>query len=227
MKRNVAKTAKQCFLAVEGLFYLWFLTCDITGAGDSTLVKFAAIALVAFAGLFAGKTSNGRIVTKALLFTVCADVFLLLLNRYYALGVTLFLVVQLLYTLRLSPAGKRGLALLSRAIPAGFAFWVSAPYGLMIALPAAYIVWFALNLVDGLRQAAVRRERSAILFATGLLLFFCCDLCVGAHNLPSGILPGWMPGFAACAMWAFYLPSQLLILCSTSVWAEKSSPMKS
>lgn len=218
MKANLAKTAKRSFLAVEGLLYFWFLACDLCGVGDSTAVKFAAIALVTFAGLFAGNTPDGRIVSMALLFTVCADIFLLLLDRYYVLGVALFFVVQLVYTLRLAPAGKWGWAFVLRAVSAGFVATLSAPYGLMVALPAAYIVWFAINLMEGLRQALVQQTRSTILFAVGLLLFFCCDLCVGAHNLPLEILPTWMPSFAAVAMWAFYLPGQILILCSTPLW---------
>ncbi len=212
------KMAKRCFLAAEGALYLTFLACDGFGIGDSTYVKFTAIALVAFAGLFAGKTPDGRLTTAALLLTVCADVFLLLWNRWYAVGVALFFAVQVLYTLRLTQAEKRGRALVLRAVPAGLAAAVAAPYGLLTALPAAYIVWFAINLAAGLRQAAVRRGRKDILFAVGLLLFFCCDLCVGAHNLPPEVLPVWLPGFAAVAMWAFYLPGQILILCSTPIW---------
>ena len=46
------------------------------------------------------------------------------------------------------------------------------------------------------------------MFAIGLLLFTCCDICVGAWNL------GLLPGFTRIGMWLFYLPSQVLIVLS-------------
>ena len=61
--------------------------------------------------------------------------------------------------------------------------------------------------------AGSRQERKWLLFAAGLALFFCCDLCVGLHNLPSLGSAG-LHRFANVAMWGFYLPGQCLIRAS-------------
>ena len=53
------------------------------------------------------------------------------------------------------------------------------------------------------------RSSTAAIYAAGLILYFCCDLCVGLNNLtPSPI--------TNIAMWAFYLPGQVLIASSAN-----------
>lgn len=211
------RTAAICFLTLEGVFYALFLAGDLLRAYDTTWLKFFTIALVAAAGLLAGRERENRLTTAALLLTLAADVFLLVLDAHYLLGVTLFLIVQLLYTLRLAissgNAPKR--AVLARFAPALIAAAVALRYGMLTALPAAYIVWFAVNLADSIHLAAMRPNRHSVCFAIGLSLFFCCDLCVGAQNFPALVLPGWLTGFARVAIWGFYLPGQVLILAST------------
>ena len=210
------RAARLAFWGAEGVLWLWFLAWDATGAGNTTPVKFAAICLACLAALISAPRGRASALTAAALaVTVCADLFLLVWNTRYAVGVALFVGVQALYTLRLSPR-KPWKGLLLRALPALGAGLLLNRWGLLTALPGAYILWFALNLADALRQAAARRGREEILFALGLGLFFCCDLCVGAHNLPPALLPGWLPPFAALAMWGFYLPGQVLIV--SSVW---------
>ena len=203
----------KAFLAAEGALYALFMLGDIGGLWPGRLLKFAAIALVAAMGARAGR--QHRLTAAALGLTLLADVFLLLLNSAYAVGVALFLAVQGCYALRLAKRRGRYAGLLPRAVPALLAALLTAGRGVLVALPAAYICVFAVNLLDALWLAARGRERPS--FALGLLLFFCCDLCVGAYNLPAALLPGWLPGFAAVAMWGFYLPGQVLILASTGV----------
>ena len=83
-------------------------------------------------------------------------------------------------------------------------------------------------LVQGLYLVHIRRERGSWgwwpgslplgrgrgrLFVLGLVLFFCCDLCVGVHNAP-GLFPAGLTAFARVGMWLFYLPAQVLITLS-------------
>lgn len=54
-------------------------------------------------------------------------------------------------------------------------------------------------------------------FSAGLVLFVCCDLCVGLQNLsafPSRVRARRLFAFARVGMWLFYLPSQVLITLS-------------
>lgn len=211
------RAAAICFLSLESILYGLFLVGDLLHAYDTTWLKFSAIALVAAAGLIAGKGAENHLTAAALCLTLAADVFLLVLDAHYETGVALFLAVQLLYTLRLAASGgsKPWRTLATRILPALIAAAVALRFGALTTLSAAYIVWFAANLLDSFRLAAARPDRRRVCFAVGLALFFCCDLCVGAHNLPASALPAWLPGFAQIAMWGFYLPGQVLILAST------------
>lgn len=213
----VKRLATICFLTLVGILYILFLAGDLLCAYHTTWLKFTAIMLVAAMGFLAGKRRENRLITAALVLTLTADVFLLVLDAHYAFGIALFLAVQLLYTLRLAVCGGAApwRTVLARFVPALAVSAATAQYGVRITLPAAYIVWFAVNLADSIRLAAAKPERRSICFAVGLALFFCCDLCVGMYNLPDALLPLWLSGFARVAMWGFYLPGQVLILAST------------
>ena len=207
---------KKLFLAAAGALYAAFLTLDLLGV-YSTLsagLKYASIVLVLLAGLTALRTRDGKTVAAALLLTATADVFLLLLNRHYAVGILMFLCVQAVYTCRLCALGEVNLTLhlTVRAMLAGFAaLFAGARLGRLETLAAAYIVWFFMNLAHSVALAAQARTKRTLRFAAGLALFFLCDLCVGVHNLP----PNALSSFAGIAMWMFYLPGQVLIVLST------------
>ena len=209
------------FILTETILYLVFMGMDLAGVPGTEPVKFAAILLLALSALDFREPR----VSAALLFTAAADVFLLLLDRYYAAGIACFLVVQILYASRL--AGQRDdpsapspgvpdwlKAALSAA--AGLLACTSWGWGLTEGLAAAYIALFALNLLHACRLAAHAKQRRWTLFAIGLALFFCCDLCVGVHNMP-GFGSPVLQRFANVAMWGFYLPGQVLIRQSAYV----------
>ena len=209
------KRLRTIFLVLEALLYAAFLALDLTGgsAALSAGLKYAGIALVVLAGLTALRSRDGWIVFAALVLTAAADVFLLLLDAHYLAGVALFLCVQALYTERLCVMSgmNRTLHFTARAMLAGFAAaFVGKAFGRLEMLAAAYIVWFFMNLAHSVSIAAQTRTRRAVLFAAGLGLFFLCDLCVGVQNLPQSALSA----FANVAMWAFYLPGQVLIVLS-------------
>lgn len=203
-------------IVTETILYLTFLGMDIFGIGNSTPIKFVSILLLTLSVLdFREKT-----VSFALLLTLIADVFLLVLDRWYAAGVLCFLGVQILYAARLQKESRGNGALLSFLLPAaaGLTACTSYGFGLTEALAASYIALFAVNLLRACLLAKRTGENKWILFAAGLALFFCCDLCVGLHNMPGTGGPA-LQRFAELAMWAFYLPGQVLI--RTSVYTDK------
>ncbi|MBP5749202.1 MAG: hypothetical protein J6X24_00265 [Firmicutes bacterium] len=151
-----------------------------------------------------------KTVSIALIFTLIADVFLLLLDRWYAAGILCFLIVQILYAERLQ---KPPIASFLLPAAAGLIVYTSYGFGPTEALAAAYITLFAVNLARACIRAKRSGERKWLLFAAGLALFFCCDLCVGLHNMP-GLGPAALHRFADVAMWGFYLPGQVLIRTS-------------
>jgi hypothetical protein len=202
-KRN--RPFAQLFTGASEALWLLFLFLDLTGIADSTYVKFAAICLCCLFALTGARSLDARLVAVALCFTVGADWFLLVRNTHYLLGVGLFTVVQLLYAARLYLLrGRRlcpwGLALRGLGLAAGL---IAARFD---PLTGASLFYFCSLATNALEAAALGTQERT--FAWGLLLFVCCDLCVGGWNL------GLLPGFTRVGMWLFYLPSQVLIVLS-------------
>lgn len=204
------ETVRRGFLLAEGALYLWFLTWDVCFPGmDTTWIKYSALLLcVAYA--WAGAARGGsRLVAAALTLTAGADAFLLVLNRYYLLGVLLFCGVQGVYLARVLRAnGGRTWWGMRLAVLA--AFWaILLRLGLLDPLTGAAAVYFSTFVCTAVQSGrcpgtAFRR------FTAGLFLFLCCDLCVGVYNVP-GLFPAGWYAFARVGMWLFYLPAQVLI----------------
>lgn len=200
------------FPALAGGLWLAFLFLDLSGMAGSTAVKFAAIGLCGLTAWTGAKTADGRIVAAALTLTVCADLFLLVLNRSVGdqlAGVRIFIAVQLLYACRLFLLrGKRicpwgaALRLLGVVSAPGPAL---GPHGRLAALAVIYFLNLCVNCAEAF---ALKADKPVSRFAWGLLLFMGCDVCVGAWNL------GLFGDFARVGMWLFYLPSQVLIVLS-------------
>ena len=190
------------FLAAEALLYCTFLFLDLQTGADTKWLKFSALLLVAIASLWSGDI----IISAALCLTAAADIFLLMLNQWYGLGIFFFFIVQLLYSIHLH-SGK----VLHMQIVLMILSTIIALITQQIEVFAiGYITVFLLNLIHAASHAAQLRSNQSVLFFLGLLLFFCCDLCVGYYNIGSGAF--W--AFARVAMWGFYLPGQVLILLS-------------
>lgn len=208
-------------IVTETILYLTFLGMDIFGLGNTTPIKFASILLLTLSVL----DFHERKLSVAFLFTAFADFFLLVLDRYYAAGVLSFLVVQVCYALRLAEANTSGdpkstpsrlwlrFAFPAAAGIAAYLFGASYGLGLVESLAVCYILLFTENLAASVRLASETKQRKWILFAIGLALFFCCDICVGIHNVPAVGGPAFRR-FADIAMWGFYLPGQVLIRTS-------------
>lgn len=201
-------------IVTETILYLSYMGMDIFGIGNTMPIKFVSILILTLSVLdFREKT-----VSTAFLFTLAADIFLLVLNRWYAAGILCFLAVQILYAARLQK--ESGPSVLSFLLPAaaGLIVYTSYGFGMTESLAAAYIALFAVNVTRAVLLAKRTGKRKWILFAAGLALFFCCDLCVGLHNMP-GAGGAALQRFANVAMWGFYLPG--LVLIRTSAYLEQ------
>ena len=203
------------FLLSEGGLYAAFLWLDVTAgsAALSTRLKYASILLCALFALLWRLLGRGDGLTAAaLLLTAGADAFLLVWNAHYAAGLALFCGVQLCYFLRLYPARERrslwparlGLFLLALA--------ALAILNLLTGLNVLAVFYFS-NFVCNLLLAAGGRGSRLRLFAWGLGLFLCCDICVAGFQF-SAALPEAVRGFVRVGMWLFYLPGQVLIALS-------------
>ena len=214
------KIATYCFFAIEAVLFCIFVSMDVMSIPHSNYVKFAAIALVGAFSLFAGKEKDNRIVTAALLFTVAADVCLVLLGKYFW-GVPMFAIVQVCYATRFSFLSGKPLVgeILKRTVPAvilgGIVAYLVDP---KIGLTVFYAWCFGVNFGHGFELQILKPSKRHLVFCIGLVMFACCDLCVGITNLAPSFMTEQMIRNASIATWIFYLPSQILILSTTEAF---------
>lgn len=213
------KSAKtKIFILCQTAVYAAFMLMDVLGVGSSAPVKFAGMVLCcAFSAIFSADGGE-RTVTAAVLLSSIADVLLLLLDARYAVGVLLFCAVQLLYFVRIFRANGHKAAPAARILlfaAAAALLWTLGIATAVNVLACAYFTFFLCNTVQSFKI----KNR---LFSVGLCLFLCCDICVGIHNLPFAV-PLALGEAAALGMWAFYLPSQVLIVISGRRRDEKAS----
>lgn len=191
---------------MEGVIYISFLSLDLLGMTGQTLwLKYAGVLLCLAFSLWRKK----RMIAAAQILTVCADLFLLILQHHLLTGVFLFLAVQTIYALYLVKSGcKPNLPLRLCAAAAA----LTLPFLADLATP---LNLFALLYFSQLIcNTAIAWSRPRLrLFALGLTLFACCDVCVGLFN-SSALFPSLYHA-AYVGMWLFYLPSQVLIVLSS------------
>lgn len=206
------------FVLAEAGLYIAFLWLDLFHPSSwwDIPLKYLSILLCFCFAAFTGRGRDGRLMKLALGFTLLADLFLLVLDRWYLAGVACFCVVQLLHLIRI--AGMRPkrlpLRLALRGALAAAALVLAAALGALDPLTALSLFYFTQLAVNALESLTLGHAFRG--FSVGLFLFLCCDLCVGLQNLSA-----WFPAaggplvdFARVGMWLFYLPSQVLIALS-------------
>ena len=207
------------FLGAEGVLYAAFLALDLLspGSGWDVPLKYLSVWLCFLFVLANGRETDGHLMAAALAFTLLADLFLLVLDRWYPAGVAAFCGAQALYLVRMARLRPEGLPLrlVLRGCAAAAALVLVWHLGALDGLTALSLLYFsqlACNAMESLSLPALRG------FSLGLLLFLCCDVCVGLRNLSA-----WFPSaagplldFARVGMWLFYLPSQVLIALSVN-----------
>ncbi len=235
MKEKVTpvKCIYAVFLAAEAAIFLAFNVMAAVTPADPVYLKYSGVllclAISAIMIYFYG--ADGAIVTCAIAFTAVSDFFILVKDSHYEIGVTTFFVAQCVYFFRLyfkrmnarvrfGKFNVRALYIslvLRTALIFATLLSLALTVGLNYLLCACtfYFITLLCNCADAL--FTVRGGLKNILFAIGLLLFVCCDVCVGLHNFGSVLgvnLPAWLISFVRYAIWIFYLPSQALIVCS-------------
>ena len=213
------------FLAVEAVLFCTFVAMDIGNHDLENIIKYIAISLIGIMGLRAGKQRDNVVVTAAFLFTMVADMFLILIGNFVA-GVAAFICVQTCYTIRFSFMSGKPLVgeLLKRLLP-GLIFGAAATYFLdiKVGIIVAYACSFAVNFAHGFELHILKPSPRHLRFAIGLFLFACCDACVGITNLRPGFMTEQMIRNAEVVTWIFYLPSQILILSTTDALSFKKN----
>ena len=197
------------FVVIELAIYIAYLAADLGYVSvNSIRLKFISICLcLVFSAVFTAMGGE-KLITAAMVFTLAADSLLLVKNSDYALGIAFFCVVQAIYFYMLyRENGKTLLALRIVLFALGLVLLCKLNMlSWLNALAAFYFTSFVCNVIQSF--GTDRR-----LFNLGLVLFLCCDVCVGIFNLPQLAGTG-IYNFATFGMWLFYLPAQVFIALS-------------
>lgn len=208
-----SRRALTLFLSVEAVVYAAFLSWDLTiGGRGSNPIKYAGILLCLGCSLYLARRGGSRLVPAALTLTALADVFLLLLDTHYALGIGLFCLVQGIYLVRIFRSNGGRILWGLRLILFVLALVVLKRLGLLIPLNVLALFYFTNFLCNALASLGCP-GRNMRLFSVGLWLFLCCDVCVGLFQSPELASPA-VGAFVQVGMWLFYLPAQVLIVLS-------------
>jgi uncharacterized membrane protein YhhN len=215
----------------------------------SARIKFSVIILCLGYVLFK-REGNGKrdlsLVRAALFFTLISDFTILFLDEeHYIFGVLSFVVVQLLYGIRLDGSRNRSKGrpekegfLFSLLLRAAIQLTVTVFVLLLLdrlgvvrdgllTVTVFYFVCLVSNVIHAILVAGHSpRDWSNIIFAAGLLLFLLCDINVGLFNLTgfvsvTGKASEILYSLASILMWTFYAPSQVLIAISSDKFRQK------
>ena len=196
--------SKKLFIISEIFIYFIFIILDILNI-NSTYIKYLGI-IFCFIYSF---NSRNKLFRLSTLFTLIADLFLLVLDSNYELGVTSFIVVQIIYVILLNGLDtnyfKQFLFLRLFILVIGLVILYLT--NSLSMLNVLVIIYFSNLFVSAIESFLTKNK----LLFIGLSLFVCCDVCVGLHNLN---VSNFIYNFATFMMWVFYLPSQVLIVLS-------------
>ncbi len=198
-----------------------------TTHGDTcTAVSYAVVVLAClFCAAFAERSIRYALTQLALVMTICADLFLVVIKPLHMeVAMCFFSVTQLAYAARIhleqaSPRIRK-LHLAVRVASAVLAVVAAlAVLGRDADFLAVITIFYFVNLVENAVFAFLDVRRGWLL-PLGLLLFIGCDLFVGFANLDiyfeiergSFLYKLAHPGFNAA--WVFYVPSQALLALS-------------
>lgn len=192
---------RKIFLLAETIIYFAFIIFDLLKI-ESTYIKYLGIVLCFVYTIY----NHKKLKSFAMLFTLIADFFLLVLDDYYEVGVLSFVVVQVIYIFYIKNISNKNFNnfLLSRFLVIIIGIIILYLTKNLSLLNVLIIIYFSNLLISAIQSYSIKSNMLAI----GLTLFVCCDICVGLHN----ILP--RETIASFLMWVFYLPSQALIVLS-------------
>lgn len=191
------------------------------------ILCFGSVAFAALFAVFASKKNVCGILTViALIFTVCADVFLVLIPEGDKLiAMCFFSFVQLFYFARVFIENKmrsiRKAHIIVRVefLSLAFLLTVAVLGAKADTLSIISVIYFA-NLIVNIIFAFVNFKRAPA-FAIGLLLFAFCDVLVGFSMLDIYIplsetsIVYKLTHSGVDLIWAFYVPAQALISLSS------------
>ena len=199
--------------------------CLTEGAQYQDVAKFATTAVMTIIVLLIGRsgfcTRDRRLLQAGFLVSLCADFCIRILHGNL-LGVCFFMVVQTLYIVRYtrkSDVDNHFPKILY--IPFGTVLvmallcCVGAFEKLMLPIVSSYGVFVVCSVVAACRTSGIGYfpATNAKCIKWGMVLFLCCDVCVGISGLISvdHSVQEIIAAVAHNLVWAFYVPALALL----------------
>ncbi|HBN04666.1 MAG TPA: hypothetical protein DD434_02615, partial [Bacteroidales bacterium] len=211
----------KAILIIIVVLYVSFLYMDISDVKFSIspdLVKYASIVLCFFISFFGGDDVLSKrdifLLRAGLLLTVIADLFLLVF-QYFTLGVSVFSVVQIIYSIRYDAGSVysilRNYLIIFLCIIASYL--IVNFYIIKIEFLYAIALFYAFGLVINVVKA-IKASKNGLfpspnkyMIVLGMILFLLCDINVGLFNT----IAQQFSNTSYVLIWFFYLPSQVLL----------------
>ena len=230
-KKQLVKSGSLLILFIYiGFLYLDAMTKDLSN--NTTLnLKYIIIVICFIISLLIGKGGHNRTDTRlvriARFFTLIADYYLVILDEF-KLGIFFFCLVQITYIIRHSlMENKKYKNLIFLCLTLITAIIISTKISIssfdkkLIILGLIYAALLISSVYSAIRTIKSSRypKKSALLIATGMSLFFMCDLNVAFFNLVGNVPIVLFNGenirfYTGFLIWVFYVPSQLMLALS-------------
>ncbi len=155
-----------------------------------------------------------------------ADLFLTVFN-YYTLGVALFCVVQILYSIRyealkISETSSKFIIIFLSLM---FVYLIINLFIIKIDVLFAVVLFYGICLIISLGKAIKVYKNNLYpypnkyMITYGMILFILCDINVALYNVTEVTGISWnlidiVHNISGLSIWLFYVPSQLLLSLS-------------
>jgi FtsH-binding integral membrane protein len=220
-------------LSLTIVFYILFLYIDANtqslGNISSIYLKYAIIVLSFIITLLIGNHGYNKFdrcfLQCAKLFTLIADYYLLIHDNF-AIGIFFFCLVQLTYIIRHSLMEHKqyknviflALVLVNSMIISFKINYTEKKLIILALVYAALLLTSVYSAVGTLTRGKYTKD-GAMLIIIGMVLFFLCDLSVGAYNIIGktslkAFIPANIEFLIGYLIWVFYAPSQVLLALS-------------
>ncbi len=231
--RKIRPWIASLFLVGEAIC---FVLVQVTSGDTNRYLSFFSILLCALTALCWMRPHKHYVLGQlALVFTVIADVFLVLLPQRQQLPAMLaFSVTQMCYFSILfwgeGRTSVRRIHLATRIVLSCLAIGMTC---LVLRdrtdAVALVSVFYYAHLIGNIVFAGISLRRTGVLFFIGLCLFLCCDTLIGLAcidpylSLQEGSFLYWLAHPPLNLAWMFYIPSQVALTLSLLAKTQKGN----
>ncbi|NLY46653.1 MAG: hypothetical protein GX053_11825 [Tissierella sp.] len=174
------------------------------------------------------QSKNIFLLQLGLIFTIMADYIFLIRNNNYILAVGLFSIVQIIYSLRYREGNEveRVMRFIILYLLMMILYKILNRSFIEIDFLIIIAIFYGICLISSVREAWLlyksdNKQNANKMILFGMILFLLCDLNLGLNYILNettfmGNPPNLLKAISSISIWAYYLPSQLLLALSGS-----------